>query len=70
MSVLDVIGSLHNWRCSVCNIVLQSGPEVIKLFSCSTRLSLKFSLIINMKTPTIVDIFIFISKENFMLSYV
>ena len=37
------------------------GPEVIKLLSCSTQLSMKFSLLINMKMPTIVGIFIFIS---------
>ena len=43
--------------------------EVIKLFSCSTQLSMKFSLLIYMKMPTIVGIFIFISRENFMLSY-
>ena len=29
-----------------------------------------FSLLINIKLPTIVDIFIFISKENFMLDYI
>ena len=47
-----------------------SGPEVIKLFSCSTQLSMKFSLLINMKMPTIVGIFIFISREIFMFRYV
>ena len=31
---------------------------------------MKISLLINMKMPTIVGIFIFISKENFMLSWV
>ena len=31
---------------------VMSGPEVIKLFSCSTQLSMKFSLLINMKMPT------------------
>ena len=46
------------------------GPEVIKLFSCSTQLSMKFSLLIDMKMPTIVGIFISISRELFMLSYV
>ena len=50
--------------------ILSSGLEVIKLFSCSTQLSMKFSLLINMKMPTIVGIFIFISRENFNLSYV
>ena len=40
------------------------GPKVIKLFSYSTQLSMKFSLLI------IVGIFIFISREIFMLSYV
>ena len=39
------------------------GPEVIKLFSISTQLSMKFYLLINMKMPTIVGIFIFISRE-------
>ena len=45
-----------------------SGPDFIKLFSCSAQLSTKFSLLINMKMPTIVGIFIFTSRENFMLS--
>ena len=39
-------------------------------FSCSTQLSTKFSLLINMKIPTIVGIFIFISREMFMLRHV
>ena len=35
---------------------LKTGPEVIKLFSCSTQLSTKFILLINVKMPTIVGI--------------
>ena len=31
---------------------------------------MEISLLINMKMPTIVGIFILISRENFMLSYV
>ena len=31
---------------------LFSGPQVIKLFSCSTQLSTKFQLLINTKIPT------------------
>ena len=46
------------------------GPEAVQLFSCSILLSMQFSLLIDMKMPTIVGIFIFISKENFMLRYV
>ena len=46
------------------------GPEVINLFSCSTHLSMKFSLLINMKMPTKVGIFLFISREIFMLGYI
>ena len=53
-----------------CALSEDPGSEVIKLFSCSTQLSMKFSLQINMKMPTIVGIFIFISREKFMLSYV
>ena len=45
-----------------------SDPEVIKSFSCSTQVSMKFSLLMNMKMPTIFGIFIFISREIFMLS--
>ena len=43
------------------------GPKVIKLFSCSTQLSMKISLLINMKMPTKVGIFILIA-ENFLRS--
>ena len=51
--------------------LLTSGPEVIKLFSCSTQLNMKLSLLKNMKMPTIVvGFFILISREIFMLSYV
>ena len=37
------------------------GPKIIKLFSCSTQLSTKFILLINVKMPTIVGILTFIS---------
>ena len=33
----------------------EAGHEVIKLFPCSTQLSMKFSLLINMKMPTILQ---------------
>ena len=42
----------------------QSGPEVIKLFPCSTQLSTKFNLLITVKMPTIVGILTFISMIN------
>ena len=38
-----------------------SGPEVIKLFSCSTQLSTEFILLVNVEMPTIVGILTFIS---------
>ena len=40
------------------------SPEVIKLFPCSTQLSTKFILLINVKMPTIVGILTFISIIN------
>ena len=45
---------------------LQVGPgsEVINLFSCSTQLSLKFTMLINVKTPTNNGILTFISMIN------
>ena len=46
---------------------MKSGPEVIKLFSCSTQLSMKFFLLINVKMPTIVGILTFMSGKNSIL---
>ena len=43
---------------------LKTGPEVIKLFSCSTQLSTKFIQLINVKIPTIVGILTFSSMIN------
>ena len=40
------------------------GPEFIKPFPCSTQLSMKFILLINVKMQTIVGIFTFISMIN------
>ena len=45
-------------------ILVPSGPEVIKLFPCSTQLSMKFILLINVKMPTIVGILTFMSLIN------
>ena len=42
------------------------GPEVIKLFSCSDQLRLKFILLINVKMPTIVGILTFMSRINYL----
>ena len=46
-----------------------TGPEVIKLFSCSTQLSKKIFifLFINVKMPTIVGILTFMSRKNSIL---
>ena len=40
------------------------GPKVIKCFSCSTQLSTKFILLINVKMPTIVGILTFVSMHR------
>ena len=42
----------------------RSGSEVIKFFSISTQLSMKFILLINVKMPTIVGILTFMSRIN------
>ena len=43
------------------------GPEVIKLFSCSTQLSMKFVLLINLKLLTITNSYLLnlAEHENF-----
>ena len=42
----------------------KSGPEVIKLFPCSTQLSMKFFLLINVK---MLGILTFMSRKNSIL---
>ena len=42
----------------------ESGPEVIKLFSCSTQLSMQFFLLINVKMPTTVGVLTFMSGKD------
>ena len=42
----------------------RSDPEVIKLSPCSTQLSVKLILLINVKMPTVVGIFTFVSMIN------
>ena len=49
------------------DLVSQTGPEVIQLFSCSTQLSMKIFLLINVKMPTIVGILTFMSGQNCIL---
>ena len=46
-------------------LVHRPGLNVIKLFSCSAQLRLKFILLINVKMPTIVGILTFISRINY-----
>ena len=46
------------------NLKTSTGPKVIKLFSCSTQLSMKLILLIYVKMPTIVGILTFISMIN------
>ena len=43
--------------------------EVIKLFSCSTQLSMKIFQLINVKMPTIVGILTFMSGKNSILGF-
>ena len=46
------------------NSQILPGPKVTKLFTCSTQMSMKLILLINVKMPTIVGILTFISMIN------
>ena len=46
------------------------GPEVIKRFSCSTQLRLKFILLINVKMPTKTSNSMFYNSQNAMRAVV
>ena len=45
-------------------MISEARPEVIKLFPCSTQLSTKFILLINVEMPTIVEILTFMGMIN------
>ena len=64
------VTQIRIWRCLGSVVSLwsqQSGPEIIKLFSGSTQLSMKFFLLINVKMPTIVGILTCMSRKNNIL---
>ena len=44
--------------------VYQSGPEVIKKYSCSTQLNMKLLLLIIVKMPAIVGILMFLRWKS------
>ena len=54
---------LEGGRGKECKLT-RPGPEFIKCFSCSTQLSMKFFLLINVKMPIVVGILTFMSKKN------
>ena len=57
----------YKYKLCVQSMTIKPGTEVIELFSCSTQLSLKFFLLINVKMPTIVGILTFMSRKNSIL---
>ena len=61
------INNIYDIKLSRQHSVQRSGPEVIKLFSCSTQLSMKFSPLIDVKMPTIVGILKCMSGKNNIL---
>ena len=56
--------SKFEWKTKLAQII--PGPDVIKLFSCSTQLSMKIFLLNNVKMPTIVGILTFMSRKNLL----
>ena len=48
--------------------IMKIRPRVIKLFSCSTRLSMKFVMLINLKLLTIANAFLLNIAEHEIFS--
>ena len=61
--VSNKLGSLNTCKNNT-RALTTLGPDVIKLFSCSTQLSTKFILLINVKMPTILTVISMINKYN------
>ena len=56
-------------RCSSCRKTKTTGPEIIKLFSCSAQPSMTFHLVIKIKIPKIKTVFMLNSAEHAQLSW-
>ena len=56
----------HSLESDLNALKVSAGLQVIKHFSCSTQLSMKFIMLIHVKMPTIVGILTFISMINTM----
>ena len=65
MSILNCMLNLVEHEKSF--ITSGPGPKVIKLFSCSAQLNMKFFLLVNVKMPTMVGILTFRSVKNSIL---
>ena len=57
----------NGWQKPTSHSYIRSGPKFIKKISCSTQLSMKFFLLINVKMPTIVSILTLMSRKNSIL---
>ena len=61
---VNYLAYAHSLQPSLLADAIITGLEVIKLIPCSTQLSTKFILLINVKMPTIVGILTLISMIN------
>ena len=59
------------WQCNylINKASVMSWTEDIKLFSCSTELSMKFSLLIIVKMPTVVGTLTYMSRKMALKAY-
>ena len=58
---------MHTRRNAKLGVLVKSWPDVIKLFSWLTQLSMKFFLLIIVKMPPVVGILTFMSRKNSIL---
>ena len=58
-----ITGQFYGWNDEQAN-----RPQGYKTFSCSTQLSMKFFLLINVKMPTIVGVLTFMNRKNSILA--
>ena len=76
LDTMSVTCHANKYLCEICcmqqksrsaKVVTHSGPDVIKLFSCSTQLSMKFVLLINLKLLIVLNSFLLniAEHENF-----
>ena len=63
------VQEVYDYVKTLVEFLFSSGPEVIEKTSCSTHLSMKFFLLINVEMPQLLGFLTFLSRKYSILGF-